>query len=116
MGKIAWSSAGDFPYAKENHTHNYAGSSSAGGVANASSHFAMYDTIGPNDDWNDFTSPAVYCVSSATMTEECHAPVGVYNYGFLIVYTNSQTGQLGGVIHQTYLAHTGLIFVRQGTE
>lgn len=35
MGKISWNSAGDFPYAKENHTHNYAGSSSAGGAANS---------------------------------------------------------------------------------
>lgn len=38
-----------------------------------------------NVDWNIYVSPGVYIVQNAIMTVEYHAPVGLYEYGLLIV-------------------------------
>lgn len=60
-------------------------------------------TLFYNYEWNNYTTPGVYKVQGATMTAEYHAPVGLYEYGILIV-TVSQIGDEDRLL-QIYYPH-----------
>lgn len=102
--------------APTNHTHNYAGSSTAGGVATNTYHFAINGTLTGNVNWNTYGASGVYLVNNATMTTAYNAPNGVYAFGFLVVYNNRIDAESGYQIHQTYITHNGLIYVRQSWD
>jgi hypothetical protein len=44
------------------------------------------DAVYGNADWNELTAAPFYEIEATHMTEERHAPVGVYNFGVLLVH------------------------------
>ena len=61
------------------------------------------ETIYSGYDWNNYTTAGVYKVQGATMTVELHAPIGLYNYGILVVAV-SQIGDEDRLL-QIYYPH-----------
>lgn len=100
------------------HTHLYAGSSTAGGVATSAYRFAVNGTLTGSVDWNwsDYLKSGVYLVSNASMTTSNNAPNGAYAFGFLLVYTNRVDASAGYQIHQTYITHAGAVYIRQSWD
>lgn len=46
-----------------------------------------------NTDWDNYKTAGVYKVQYPAMTAEYHAPVGLYQYGILIVYVAETDGE-----------------------
>ena len=110
FGTIVTKNASD--YAASSHTHNYAGSSSAGGAANSSNRMEIADTRNTNPSPSDFSNRGV------TYDFKHSSAIGLSDSNYVGLMTMQQWSDLngwsGGKTTQMAFGDSGSIYVRKG--